>query len=292
MSMRLNSGGILINRKKRVGFTFDGKRLFGYSGDTLASALLANDQVLLGRSFKYHRPRGIVASGSEEPNALVGLGKNSRFEPNQRVTTTALFEGLQAKSQNRWPSLNFDVGELNSLFSSFFPAGFYYKTFMHPRSWWKHIFEPVIRRSAGLGKAPYSADADRYEHFYYHTDVLVVGAGIAGLEVAYNLAKSGAKILLIEQASYLGGRSIVDEFSINNGNSAGWIKDIETELSGFENVKIRTSTMASGVYDHGYVLAYEQVADHSPGNGQPRHRLWRIRAKRVVTAYCCCVAKT
>src|SRR6056297_1528983 len=182
MSTRVQTQGRLINRDRPVSFKFNGTLLNGYLGDTLASALLANDQMLMGRSFKYHRPRGVVASGSEEPNALVGLGEGDRFEPNQRATTTELFHGLTATSQNHWPSLNYDVGIVNNTLSRFLSAGFYYKMFIHPRPFWKHIYEPFIRHSAGLGKAPdsESRDADRYEHFYAFTDVLVIGGGARG----------------------------------------------------------------------------------------------------------------
>ncbi|MEO6299107.1 MAG: 2Fe-2S iron-sulfur cluster-binding protein, partial [Paracoccaceae bacterium] len=162
MSTRLSRGGRLIDRTQAQEFTFNGKRLRGFAGDTLASALLANDQVLVGRSFKYHRPRGIVASGAEEPNALMNMGAGGRFEPNQRATTTELFAGLQAGSQNHWPSLEFDVGVVNNWLARFLPGGFYYKTFMYPRSAWKHVFEPIIRKSAGLGRAPKDQDVDRY----------------------------------------------------------------------------------------------------------------------------------
>ncbi|MDO8882830.1 2Fe-2S iron-sulfur cluster-binding protein, partial [Pseudotabrizicola sp.] len=173
MSTRLKSGGRLIDRSAPVEFTFNGKRLRGCSGDTLASALLANDQMLVGRSFKYHRPRGIVASGAEEPNALVNLGTGARLEPNQRTTTTELFDGLEARSQNHWPSLEFDVGVVNNYAARFLPGGFYYKTFIHPRAAWKHIFEPIIRHSAGLGSAPRDRDADRYEQAYAFCDLLI-----------------------------------------------------------------------------------------------------------------------
>ena len=184
MSTRLAKGGRLLNKGKALEFNFNGKRLKGVEGDTLASALLANGQMLVGRSFKYHRPRGIVASGAEEPNALVGLGRDRRFEPNARATTTELFEGLEATSQNHWPSLEFDVGAVNGLLSKFLPAGFYYKMFLHPRSFWKHVYEPFIRQSAGLGPAPLERDGDTYEHFYAYVDVLVIGGGIAGLQAA------------------------------------------------------------------------------------------------------------
>ena len=184
MSTRLATGGRLLNTDKPVNFAFNGKQMRGYEGDTLASALLANDQMLVGRSFKYHRPRGVVASGAEEPNGLVNLGSEGKFEPNQRVTTTEIFEGLEATSQNHWPSLEFDVGAINKHLSRFLPAGFYYKMFMYPRAAWKHVYEPIIRQSAGLGKAPKNTDVDTYEHFYAFCDVLVIGGGVAGLEAA------------------------------------------------------------------------------------------------------------
>ena len=161
MSTRLARGGRLIDRSSAAEFTFNGKRLRGYQGDTLASALLANDQMLVGRSFKYHRPRGIVGSGPEEPNALLNLGQGARLEPNQRATTTELFDGLVSASQNHWPSLEFDVGVLNNYAARLLPAGFYYKTFIHPRAFWKHVFEPIIRQSAGLGKAPKDREIGR-----------------------------------------------------------------------------------------------------------------------------------
>lgn len=184
MSTRLANGGRLVNKAHAMEFTFNGKRLKGYEGDTLASALLANDQMLVGRSFKYHRPRGIVASGGEEPNGLVNMGRGETFEPNQRVTTTELFDGLEATSQNHWPSLEFDVGAVNAKLSRFLPAGFYYKMFIHPRPLWKHVYEPFIRQSAGLGKAPKDKDGDKYEHLYAFYDVVVIGGGVAGLMAA------------------------------------------------------------------------------------------------------------
>ncbi|MEP2781408.1 MAG: sarcosine oxidase subunit alpha family protein [Pseudoruegeria sp.] len=284
MSTRLATKGRLINRDKRMEFSFNGKRLQGYAGDTLASALLANDQMLLGRSFKYHRPRGVVASGAEEPNALVGLGQGNRFEPNQRVTTTELFDGLTSTTQNHWPSLEFDVGEINSSVARFLPAGFYYKTFIAPRFAWKHVFEPIIRHSAGLGKAPKDKDADRYEHFYAFVDVLVVGGGIAGLQAAKAAGDSGAKVLLMEQTPHWGGRAVVDGAEIDGKSCEIWVNDTLQALEQMENVTIRTRMMGAGVYDHGYALGYERLTDHQPTDDMPRHRLWRIRAKQIITA--------
>ena len=284
MSTSLSSGGRLIDRSAARDFTFNGKRLTGYAGDTLASALLANGQTLMGRSFKYHRPRGVVASGAEEPNALMGIGKGSRFEPNQRATTTELFDGLEAESQNHWPSLEFDVGAVNNSLAKFFPAGFYYKTFMFPRMGWKHLFEPIVRHSAGLGKAPKDRDADRYEHFYAFVDVMIVGGGIAGLQAALTVGATGARVLLVEQTAHWGGRAPVDGVEIDGQPADEWIKSALQTLEGMENVRVRGRTMASGVYDHGYVLAYERLTDHAPETDGPRHRLWRIRAKQVITA--------
>ncbi len=175
MSTRLAKGGRLLDRSKPLAFTFNGTPLRGFLGDTLASALLGSGRTLLGRPFKYHRPRGLVASGVEEPNVLVNLGRNARLEPDQRATTTELFEGAEAASQNHWPSLDFDIGEINDKIGKLFPAGFYYKTFMAPKWAWKHLFEPVIRQAAGLGAAPKEADPDRYEQSYAFCDVLVAG---------------------------------------------------------------------------------------------------------------------
>ena len=283
MSTRLSNGGRLINRSKSIEFSFDGKRLNGYEGDTLASALLANNQTLVGRSFKYHRPRGIVASGPEEPNALVGLGKGSKFEPNQRATTTELFEGLHSNSQNAWPSLEFDIGGINRIMSRVFPAGFYYKTFIFPRFAWKHVFEPFIRKAAGLGAAPTEKDSDKYEYFYAHVDVLIIGGGTSGLAAALEVGRSGAKVLVLEQKNTWGGRAPVDGVFIDNQISEEWIDDAITELQSMPNVTLKNRTMGAGVYDHGWATGYESITDHIPGKKGPRQRLWRIRAKRILT---------
>ncbi|WP_394198128.1 sarcosine oxidase subunit alpha family protein [Litoreibacter albidus] len=284
MSTRLSTGGRLLDKTKQVTFQFNGRRLRGLQGDTLASALLANDQMLMGRSFKYHRPRGVVASGAEEPNGLVNLGRGGTFEPNARVTTTELFDGLTAESQNHWPSLDFDVGVLNNYASRFMPAGFYYKTFMAPAPAWKHLFEPLIRRAAGLGKAPKDRDADRYEHFYAFVDVLVIGGGIAGLQAARAAAQAGAKVMLVEQTAHWGGRAPVDGAVIDGQSADAWIKNTLQQLENMDNVTIRSRTMGAGVYDHGYALAYERLTDHAPAQDIPRHRLWRIRAGQIITA--------
>lgn len=284
MSTRLATGGRRLDRGRAQEFTFNGKRMQGHPGDTLASALLANGQMLMGRSFKYHRPRGVVASGAEEPNALVGLGEGTRFEPNQRATTTELFDGLVAVSQNHWPSLETDIGAVNTHFARFLPAGFYYKMFIHPRPFWKHVYEPFIRQSAGLGKAPNPGDPDRYEHFYYFCDVLVVGGGVAGLQSALAAAEAGAKVMLIEQTAHWGGRAPVDGGEVDGQPVEAWIDATIAKLQDMPNVTLRTRCMGAGVYDHGYALGYERVSDHTPGSDAPRHRLWRIRAGQIVTA--------
>ena len=286
MSTRLATGGRLIDRSKRVEFTFNGARLTGHAGDTLASALLANDQMMVGRSFKYHRPRGIVASGAEEPNALVNLGTGNRLEPNQRTTTTELFAGLTATSQNHWPSLEFDIGAINQAFARFLPAGFYYKMFMFPRPFWKHVYEPFIRQSAGLGRAPdaHARDPDTYEHFHAHTDVLVIGGGIAGLQAARDAARGGARVLLLEQTAHWGGRAPVDGGSMDGRPVQDHIDTLLAEMRGMDNLHMRLRCMGAGIHDHGYVLGYERLGDHAPGQDGPRHRLWKIRARHVISA--------
>ena len=284
MSTRRATPGRLIHRAIRQEFSFNGKRLSGFKGDTLASALLANDQMLIGRSFKYHRPRGIVAAGPEEPNALLNMGEGPGFEPNQRATTTELFDGAMLASQNHWPSLEWDIGALNSLFARFLPGGFYYKTFMFPRAFWKHVFEPLIRQSAGLGRAPKDRDGDRYEQIYAFADLLVVGGGIAGLQAARVAAAAGLRVMLLEQTGHWGGRAPVDGDLVDGMPAQRWVDATVAALEKLPNVTLRLRCMAAGVYDHGSVLADERVADHTPGDGRPRHRLWRIRARQIITA--------
>lgn len=286
MSHRLPAGGRLIDRTQKRDFTFNGTPMQGFAGDTLASALLGADQVMVGRSFKYHRPRGLVASGAEEPNALVGLGTGQRYEANQRATTTELFSGLTAVSQNHWPSLEFDIGAVNAKLWRFLPAGFYYKMFIHPRPLWKHVYEPFIRRSAGLGRAPdaETLDADRYEQIYAHCDVLVAGGGIAGLTAAQAAAKAGKRVIVMEQTAHWGGRAPVDGAVIDGQPAADWVASVLADLTARSNVTVLARTMVAGVHDHGYALGYQRVADHQPGADMPRHRLWRVRAGRIIAA--------
>ena len=279
MSTRLASGGRRIDRDAPLKFAFNGKKLKGCRGDTVASALLANNQLLVGRSFKYHRPRGIVSCGPEEPNALLGVGEGAAFTPNQRATMVDLSDGMSIISQNHWPSLEFDVGELASAASALLPAGFYYKTFIHPRPAWKHFFEPMIRRSAGLGRAPKDRDPDSYEHFHAHVDVLVVGGGVAGLSAAKVAAEAGARVLIIENDATWGGRAAKDEAQVERQIAGVWIEGAIGQLEAFDNVRMLSRTVGIGAYDHGYVLACQQRAD-----GPFDQRLWRIRARKTILA--------
>jgi sarcosine oxidase, subunit alpha len=284
---RLATGGARIDRTRKVTFTFDGKDISGFAGDTLASAVLASGQKLFGRSFKYHRPRGLVGLGSEEMNALIGVGIGSRHEPNLRATQIEIFDGLTAESQNRWPSLKYDIGAINSKFSRFIPAGFYYKTFMWPRSFWKHVYEPFIRKAAGLGKAPEGRDPDVYEHMHAHADVLIVGGGIAGLAAAEAAAATGAKVLLCDENPVLGGIADLTAGMIDGECVEDYAKAAALRLAGLPNVHILTRTTVVGHFHHNYLMAFERVGDHDPAiiaSGAPKHRLWKIRAHQVVIA--------
>jgi sarcosine oxidase subunit alpha len=282
---RLQSGG-LIDRQRPLEFTFDNRRYSGFAGDTLASALLANGVGLVGRSFKYHRPRGILSAGSEEPNALVELRAGARREPNTRATTVELFDGLAAASQNRWPSLKFDAMAVNSLLSPVFVAGFYYKTFMWPASFWEKVYEPAIRRAAGLGRAADAADPDSYEKATAHCDVLVIGAGPAGLMAALAAARSGARVILCDEDFRIGGRCLSESHAIDGRDAAQWAQSVEAELAACPEVKLLRRTTVFGVYDGGTYAALERVNDHlpEPPPYEPRQRLWRIIARHAVLA--------
>jgi sarcosine oxidase subunit alpha len=282
---RLNKGG-LIDRSAALNFRFDGKAFSGFKGDTLASALVANGVKLVGRSFKYHRPRGILTAGSEEPNALVELRSGARREANTKATTAELYEGLEAASQNRWPSLNFDVMSVNQLFAPIFVAGFYYKTFMWPAKFWEAIYEPAIRRAAGLGRAAQVPDPDHYDKAWAHCDVVIAGSGPAGLAAALAAGRSGARVILCEEDFVLGGRLLADGGTIDGKPAAEWIARAVAELSAMPDVRIMTRATLFGVYDGGTYGAIERVNDHLPvpPEHQVRQRLWRIVAKRCVVA--------
>ena len=277
-----------LNQTKKIGFTFDGKKYYGFEGDTLASALLSNGVHLFGRSFKYHRPRGIISAGCEEPNGIVQLEINEFTEPNRRATEVVLYEGLVAKSQNRWPSLNYDLGAINDLLSPFFPAGFYYKTFMWPPKFWK-TYEYFIRRAAGLGHAPKKDDPHKYEHYHYHCDTLVIGGGVSGLYAAKIAAAKNLKVLLVEQEDQLGGAILSSnnhENKINTNSQTEWKNKILDELKKLKNVKIITSTTLFAYMHYNYLLA---IQDLQPNNGKNkknsiRQVVWKIRAKKVILA--------
>ena len=284
MATRLAQGGRLIDRSRTFKLRFNGKEMKAFAGDTLASALLANDQLLVGRSFKYHRPRGTVTSGPEEPNALVSVGTGGKFEPNQRATVVEVFDGLEAASQNHWPSLEFDVGSTADLLSGLLPAGFYYKTFIWPRTAWAKLYEPVIRRAAGLGRPPIERDPDNYEHCHVHVDAVIVGGGIAGILAADRLARAGAEVLVVEQTAGWGGRSKNDLGEIDGTPAADWLEGSIRQLEERDNVHLLTRTTGIGVYDHGYLLALERVSENNVSGLGVRHRLWRIRARKILLA--------
>jgi sarcosine oxidase subunit alpha len=282
---RLTQGG-LVDRGKTLSFRFDGKDYHGYASDTLASALMASGKRVVGRSFKYHRPRGVLTAGSEEPNALVELRTGARREPNTRATTAELFEGLEAESQNRWPSLGFDLLAVNSLLSPLFAAGFYYKTFMWPASFWEKLYEPMIRRAAGLGRASLEPDPDRYEKVHAFCDLLVIGGGPAGLSAALAAGRAGLRVILCDEDFLLGGRLNAERCSVDDNPGAAWAKQAADELSTLPDVRVLTRTSVFGVYDAGVFGAVERVSDHlrEPAPHQPRQRLWRIVARRSVLA--------
>jgi sarcosine oxidase, subunit alpha len=285
---RLATGaGRLIDRTRRIHFSFDGRSMSGFAGDTLASAVMANGQRVFGRSFKYHRPRGLVGLGSEEMNALVGVGEGPRHEPNLRATQVELVEGLVAVSQNRWPSLQFDIGSFNNTLSRFFPGGFYYKTFMWPQKFWKSVYEPFIRRAAGLGKAPDGRDPDRYEHIHVHCDVLVVGGGISGLAATEAAAATGARVIIADENRRLGGLADISGGTIEGASQLDWVRAKAAWLAEAENVHVLTRATCVGHWHHNYLMLFERVADHDPDlmkDGAPRHRLWKVRAGQVVLA--------
>ena len=276
-----------MDRSRPLRFVYDGMPYEGYAGDTVASALLANGVHLVARSFKYHRPRGIYTAGVEEPNALLQIGEGARTEPNVRATVEPLYDGLVAASQNRWPSLRFDVGAVNDAASRYIPAGFYYKTFMWPptpKGWMR--YEHMIRRAAGMGVAPSAPDPDHYEHQYAHCDVLVIGAGPAGLAAARAAAHAGARVIVCDENPVFGGSLLGTNASIDDGTAAAWIAFTNNELAGRDNVSVLLHTTAFGYYDGNLVGLCERIGDPAANAAaeKPRERLWKVRAKAVVLA--------
>ncbi len=280
---RLKDEG-LIDRSKKISFKFNGKKYFGYEGDTLASALIANGVHLVGRSFKYHRPRGFYGAGVDDPYALVQLIRNNETIPNIKATEQELFEGLEAKSVNCWPNVNFDIGGINNFLRIFLPAGFYYKTFMWPKSFWYRIYEPFIRKAAGFGVVTHEHDKERYEHKYEYCDLLVTGSGPSGLASAYSAAKNGAKVILAEDKPRFGGSLLTSEVTIGNQTGKEWADKIVTELKEMPNVVVKNRAQVFGYYDHNMLVMSERISEHMPKTEKfmPKQKLWYIRAKEVV----------
>ena len=275
--------GGLVNQKKSISFTFNGQILTGCEGDTLASALLANNKKLVGRSFKYHRPRGIVTSGSEEPNAMMEIGNGSYKEPNTKATITQLYNGLEANSQNHRGPLSFDLMAITDFLSPLLGAGFYYKTFMWPKAFWEKIYEPAIRNSAGLGTLSTESDPDTYDKGFRYCDILIIGAGASGLSAALTAASSGAKVILADEDFLMGGRLNTETLKINGISGSKWAKNTVDKLSVMENVTLMSDTTIFGVYDHGIYGAIENRASESrENNDKPRQVNWRIYAKRSI----------
>jgi sarcosine oxidase subunit alpha len=282
--MRIAGKG-LIDRAKPVSFTFDGKPYQGFKGDTVASALLANGVKVVGRSFKYHRPRGVLTAGSEEPNAMIEVIGAANQTPNVRATMQELFEGLTTRSQNRMGSLRFDLLAVNDLMAPFLSAGFYYKTFMWPRAFWERIYEPAIRRAAGLGSLSGRHDEGHYEKAFAFCDLLVIGGGPTGLMAALTAARAGADVILADEDSRLGGRLISNGETIDGAPGLDWVASAEAELAALPNVRIMRRTTVTGAYDDGVFAALERVALHKPARPDvPRECFWRITARRTILA--------
>ena len=282
--MRLSSGG-LINREKTVSFSFDGHRYSGFEGDTLASALLALDMRHVARSFKYHRPRGILTAGSEEPNALMTIGTGAQAEPNVRATVAEIYDGLTAKSQNNWPSLSLDLLSVNDFAWPFLGAGFYYKTFMWPRAFWEKVYEPAIRRAAGLGALSGKHNPDKYERATAHCDVLVIGAGPAGLMAAQTAALAGLDVILCDEDTRTGGRLNAETYDVDGIPGHLWAEETTAELAAMPNVRVMTRTTVTGAYDGGVFGALERLAPPiAKRDGAPVETFWRIVTQRAILA--------
>ena len=283
--MRISGKG-RIDRSRPVSFRFDGNRYEGFEGDTVASALLASGVRLMGRSFKYHRPRGVLTAGSEEPNALITTGRGAGRTPNVRATVQEAFTGLEARSQNAWPSLDFDVLAVNDLASPFLGAGFYYKTFMWPRRFWEAVYEPAIRRAAGLGALSGAHNPDRYERAFAFCDLLVIGAGPTGLMAALTAAEAGADVILADEDFLPGGRLNAETVEVDGKPGHEWAAEVVARLRSMDNVRVMTRTTVTGVYDGGTYGALERVNLHRGDRPEaaPLECFWRIVARRAVLA--------
>ena len=277
-------GNVRIDRTQPLRFTFNGTGHTGYAGDTLASALLANGVRVVGRSFKFHRPRGIIGIGVEDPGGYVQLGTGARSTPNRQATMTELYDGLEARSVNCWPSSEFDLMAVNSIVHRLLPAGFYYKTFMWPERFWR-FYEHLIRHAAGLGRAPTEPDPDTYDKMNAHCDVLVVGGGPAGLAAALAAGRAGARVILVEQQPDLGGQLLLERMDIGGAPALDWVGSTERALAALPEVRILRRTTAFGYYDRNFVGLLERRTDHLPPDASvQRQRLWRVRTKQVVLA--------
>jgi sarcosine oxidase subunit alpha len=282
--MRLQGRG-LVDRERPVSFSFDGREFQGFEGDTLASALMGAGELLLARSFKYHRPRGVMGAGSEDPGALVTVGRGGGQVPNVRPTIQEIYQGLEARGQNAWPSLRHDMLAVNDLVSPFLSAGFYYKTFMWPRAFWERLYEPAIRRAAGLGKLSGEPYAGRFESAFAHCDLLVIGAGPAGLMAALTAGRAGADVILADEDFRMGGRLLVEREEVDGKPAVAWVSDVLAELEAMGNVRLMPRTSVTGAYDQGTYSALERVSLHRGDDGAaPRECYWRIVAKRAVLA--------
>ncbi len=281
---RLDTGG-RIDRSKPAGFRFDGRKLQGYTGDTLASALLANGVSIVGRSFKLHRPRGIVGSGAEEPNAIMQIGNGASTCPNLRATQVELYDGLIARTTKGWPGVNYDIAAINDVFGRIFSAGFYYKTFMRPQSLW-HVYEKFIRRSAGFGRAPAAADPDKYEHLNAHCDVLIAGGGPAGLAAALAAGRAGARVIIADEQNEFGGNLLATAATLDGAPASDWVQQTTAELSAMDNVTALPRSTVFGYFDSNFLTIAERCTDHLPAieRSGSRERVWRVRAAQVVLA--------
>ncbi|MFT5505807.1 MAG: sarcosine oxidase subunit alpha [Gammaproteobacteria bacterium] len=281
---RMADGG-RINRDQVVNFTFNGKSYTGLAGDTLCSALLANGIHTVGRSWKYHRPRGIVSAGAEEPNAIFQMEKGNRTIPNARGTQVEIYSGLEATSVNCWPSLEFDLLSVNSWFSRMMPAGFYYKTFMWPKSMWLK-YEHFIRKASGLGVVPTENDPDRYEHTHSHCDVLIVGGGIAGLAAALAAGRSGARVILADEQSEFGGLTLGSKAQIDGIDASAWIGDVVAELGEMNDVILLPRSTVFGYHDQNFLTINQRLTDHLAisSRGRSREKLWQVRAHQTILA--------
>ncbi|WP_432816757.1 sarcosine oxidase subunit alpha family protein [Sulfitobacter sp. JB4-11] len=280
--MRISGKG-LVDRSQPVTFTFDGVPVKGFVGDTVASALLAKGQVLMGRSFKYHRPRGVLTAGSEEPNALITVGKGAAQVPNVRATQQEIYDGLVCRSQNAWPSLSFDVMAVNDLAAPFLGAGFYYKTFMWPKSFWEWVYEPVIRKAAGLGALSGKSNTQTYDKAFAFCDLLVVGAGPSGLMAAWAAAQSGVEVIVADEDALPGGRLNAETEAVGHEAGHVWAAQLAEKLRQMDNVRIMPRTTVTGVYDGNVYGALERLDAQAP-SGAPVECFWRITARQAVLA--------